>query len=225
MWLDRRKRNFLFNMIEDAGLDPGAFELSQIETEGSETWRLDHEATHSHFVMVKKERSVAGFAAVAKVGDGDYDGINHKSWETIHRQFRPWLDEIVHELNEPDLWAELRQTRELLESDSVVANSPFTSVEKTHIAQQLRKLRDDIAKNRELSADQLRLLDERLSYAEEAADRLGRVDWRNAVVGALLTLATEALVPPEAVRHVVVAIFHSLGHLFGHPVPGLPPAI
>lgn len=74
----------------------------------------------------------------------------------------------------------------------------------------------------ELDEDQKRALEETRAYLEDAARRLGRVDWRTAVAGALLATVVGAMLPPEPVRDMLVMLFRSLGHLLGHPLPGLP---
>ncbi|GAC1605234.1 MAG: hypothetical protein NVS3B21_34770 [Acidimicrobiales bacterium] len=58
-------------------------------------------------------------------------------------------------------------------------------------------------------------LEERLAYIEDAAGRLGRIDWRNAVAGAMLGAIVAAALPPDAVRALLNALFLGVGHFFG----------
>ena len=66
-----------------------------------------------------------------------------------------------------------------------------------------------------LSANELVALNERLAYIEEAAGRLGRIDWRNAVAGAMLGALVAAALPPEAVRAFLEMLFQGVGQFFG----------
>ena len=72
----------------------------------------------------------------------------------------------------------------------------------------------------ELDGHQRRVLEVNVSYAKDAATRLPRVDWWNAVVGALVAVALTALIPPEAIRAALLLASHALVGMLGmdaHP--------
>jgi hypothetical protein len=74
----------------------------------------------------------------------------------------------------------------------------------------------------ELSSDQMGALEGRLDYLQEAASRMGRVDWRNAVAGVLLSTLVNAILPGDVARDTLLMLLRSVGHMFGHPMPELP---
>jgi hypothetical protein len=87
----------------------------------------------------------------------------------------------------------------------------------------LHEIKDYIQSTCELSENQLGVLEARLSYLEGGIDRLGRVDCRSAALGTVFTLVAEAVQPQHALHRVLVMLLQPLGHLFGHPMLGLPP--
>jgi hypothetical protein len=101
-------------------------------------------------------------------------------------------------------------------------NTPFTADEQQQIAQQLDEVRAYVKETYELSGDQRRLLEGQLDYLQDAASRIGRIDWRNAVTGVLLGTVVNAALPGEAVRDALLMLLRSVGHMFGHPMPELP---
>ena len=77
----------------------------------------------------------------------------------------------------------------------------------------------------QLDEDQQRVLEETRVYLEDAARRLGRVDWRTAAAGAFLGAIVTAVLPPDQVREMLMMLMmlgRSLAHLLGHPFPTLP---
>jgi hypothetical protein len=71
------------------------------------------------------------------------------------------------------------------------------------------------------TSDQMRLLEGQLNYLQDAAGRMGRIDWRNAVTGVLLGTIINAVLPGEVARDALLMLLRSVGHMFGHPIPEL----
>jgi len=77
--------------------------------------------------------------------------------------------------------------------------------------------------NLELDPQQLQRIEDQLDYLVEAAERVGRLDWRNLVVGSLLALVLQAIVPVGPIQQLFIVAFRSLVGLFGGPgQPELP---
>ena len=67
-------------------------------------------------------------------------------------------------------------------------------------------------------------LNAKIDYLVEAAGRVGRNDWRNIFVGAILGYLVTGI-PPDVARHIIQALVKCLqviGHLFGQGFPELP---
>jgi hypothetical protein len=215
--LVKSQRNDLFEAVHAAGLDPCQFKLAEEDADR----RLSHRWSESYFVIGGGHGHFVGRYVV---GDDSPRAYEVHIWTVLVDRVRGWLADVKRDLETPDLWAELEGRRELLApaAETDVQNTPFTSDEQAEIARQLRELKQYIHETYSLSEDETLALQARLDYLEEAAARLGRIDWRNVAAGAMFTILVEAVLPPDTVRGIFVVLFKTLAHFFGHGMPELP---
>jgi hypothetical protein len=92
-----------------------------------------------------------------------------------------WLKLVKVEQDTPDLWELARQQRAWLISDekSFGANTPFSPPERDQIRLHLRTIAEHAVKTYQLTEAAQVEVRERLNYLEAAADRVGRLDWKN----------------------------------------------
>lgn len=137
-----------------------------------------------------------------------------------------WLELLARELDAgEDPWEQIAHQRELVAPElHTTENTPFAPEERAQISTQLREIKEYLRSTQSLSEASTAAIEDRLAYLEEAAGRMGRVDWRNAFVGVMLGLVVEAVAPPEVVREVLALALRGLSHLFGVPLPELPRA-
>ena len=117
-----------------------------------------------------------------------------------------WLTSVRENYLAPDLWGSLGAQQELIASlsqDDAEDNSPFTAPEREQIAQQLRELEKQLVDGFELQGVQVREVEDRIEYLIDATNRLGRFDWKQALLSQLLSLIVLALLPPEALAAIV----------------------
>jgi hypothetical protein len=134
-----------------------------------------------------------------------------------------WLREVKDDLETPDLWAELRRETELLgvNSEDFTDNTPFSPAEQKVIAGRLQQLAEHARRAGSLSEMQIRVLEAKLAYLAKATGRLGRIDWRNAFVGAIAAFILAAALPPKSARALILGLLRVIGHLYGLPeLPG-----
>lgn len=74
----------------------------------------------------------------------------------------------------------------------------------------------------QLSEAQVRVIERRLRYAEQAATRLGRVDWLNAFVGSLTGIIMDTAIHTGAAKELFRFGGQVVTHLFGGGMPELP---
>jgi hypothetical protein len=67
----------------------------------------------------------------------------------------------------------------------------------------------------------MRALEAALDYAQEAAGRIGRKDWRLLFLGLMLDKILDGLLPPDAVRDILTMALQGLQHVLGGA--GTPP--
>ena len=148
------------------------------------------------------------------------------SWPPVMERVGGWLNDVKRDLETPDLWSELRRERDLLGGalDETVENTPFTSEEQAQIEAKLEEMKAYVRQAYELTDEQSRAIEARLDYLVHASRRLGRIDWRNALVGAFLGAVVQATLPPEPVRDILGLALRGLAQLFGGmDIPALPP--
>ena len=120
----------------------------------------------------------------------------------------------------PDLWEELWRRTELLTGASD-ENTSFTADERAEIVRRLNEFQENARATGSLSASQLVDLNSKVDYLVDASERLGRKDWLNACIGAVLGYFLTAAVPPDDARHIVMTLLNGIAALFGHGLPGL----
>jgi hypothetical protein len=208
--LAKWQKNGVFEAIQKAGLRPEEFGWES----GGEDDRLTHLASLGYFVF----GGVAGKYRVRYAsGDAPIAELEKYSWSALMTSVEVWLTAVKADREMPDLWGDLGRQREMLgpAPGETIENTPFAAWEQVEIGKQIREIQEYVRKSYALSEHELLALDERLVYIEEAAGRLGRIDWRNAVAGAMLGAIVAAAIPPEAVRALLNLLFQSIGHFFG----------
>jgi hypothetical protein len=219
MELLRSQREWLFNAIAGSGFNAREFTLEP-DPLGRPT--VTHRPSAYWFrIMVEPAGHTVSFSPASDRLEGSYGrGI----WDSIvPAQFKLWLSYVRRELEASDPWAQLALQREAVAGDlNAVENTPFSAEELRVVARQIEEGRA-YARALNLPPEQLAAVEARLDYVAGAAERgMGRIDWRNAFVGVMLTLLVESAAPPEAVRTILTMTLRGLGHLFGIDLPGLP---
>jgi hypothetical protein len=215
--LQKFKKNEIIRAIQAVGLDPREFDLAEDE---SEAW-IKHKLSGALFTI--------GGGPAKYVGHhqwGDWPAWPYEacSWEAVMRSASSWLDELKRDLETPDLWAELQSESALLvaESNEDADNTPFSSSEREDIAARLHAFAEEAEQVYALSEVQMSYLNARLDYLVAAADRLGRIDWRNALLGAIIAFLLTAAIPPDSARDIFYMLLRAIIHLWGLGFPDLP---
>jgi uncharacterized membrane protein YraQ (UPF0718 family) len=110
-----------------------------------------------------------------------------------------------------------------MSGDPRLSNTSFTPKEQTYLAQQLKEIHQFVEKTEQLQDDQKRFLEERFAYFDESSKRLGRKDWLNLFMGALLGTVINLAIPPDKISEIFRFASTALGRLFSAPLslPGL----
>jgi hypothetical protein len=214
--LAKALRNELYRRVTAGEFDPRELEVTFTENHA----RFDHGATGSSFRL--SDWGTDSWHVEAQVGT-DPGSASTRNWANACAALTSWVKAIRIYQTEPDLWAESDREAAAVEIGAgTVENTPFDPEEQAEIVRQLAELKEYVRRTHELTGDQQRLLEERLDYAAEAAARLPRIDWRTAIVGALLSTLMAGLLPSDVVQEVLGAITRSLGHMYGLGQPWLP---
>jgi hypothetical protein len=218
--LQKWKKNQIFEAIQNAGLDPKEFDLNNDDAEA----RLKHKWSKSYFIIGGDAGKYVGSYAAGDTPEWPYEVY---SWEPLMKRISSWLEEVKRDIETPDLWDELQREAELLGigADETTENTPFTGDEQKEIVGRLQELAEYVRITYSLTSEQMRVLDEKINYLNDAKGRLGRTDWRGVFVGAIVSYVLTAGIPPESARSIFMtfmALLRAIGHLFEHGLPELP---
>jgi len=216
MTLEKWKRNEIYEAVKAAGLSPETFSWD----DGAEPILFRHPSSGAHFVF----GGVPGFYATSFVA-GDYTRSETRSfsWQALMQRVRTWLSYVKLDIETPDLWDQLRREAELLgrATDEALENTHFAPDERDEIVSQLNEFREYATKTFALSEEHLKDLNSKVDYLIEATSRLGRKDWLNACIGALMGLIVVAALPPDVAHHCLQALWSGIAHFFGDGRPNL----
>jgi hypothetical protein len=212
-WLQKSQRNQIFEAIQATGLDPKEFDL----TDEDGKIQIKHKGSPSLFAVGGPGRYVGSCVA----GDGPAWPFEQYSWQSLISRFTRWVEDVKRYLEMPDLWAEVRRRAGLLGaySDNGTGNTPFTPEEQKEIEMQLHEWADHARRTYSISTAQMRILDAKFDYIANAAGRLGRVDWRNAFVGAIFAYILSGALPPEFTRDMFFHAIRAAAQFYGLPGP------
>ena len=93
-------------------------------------------------------------------------------------------------------------------------NTPFTNDEQDEIVAKLQAIKNFVAKNFQLTAEQIAHVEERLAEAAEATERMGRKDWLLLFGGTIFNLIVTDTITPGVAGHIFTTVVQGLIHLF-----------
>ena len=210
----RSQQNAVLLMIKESGLSRHEFELIDPYKASPRGTRFITRLVHipSGFWFHFGERSVSFSPGKEAQQDDhtDQDVWNGKIW-FVGR----WLEFLKREIEAPDLWASLAQDQEMLGAEPPEAvNTPFSAEEQVQVKRAIEEIRVYISATYSLASEPLATVNRKLDYLIDASTRLGRIDWKNILVAALITLALERVIPSgPGLRELLGTAWHLLRHV------------
>jgi hypothetical protein len=114
------------------------------------------------------------------------------------KRVKRWLQDLRSYLDEysttPDLWAAVNADQQIILAASQDSdNTPFSPDERTQLFSALNEIRAYLAKTATHVTEGMKAhIDSQFAYLQDASERLGRKDWLNAFVGAILGVAIQS---------------------------------
>jgi hypothetical protein len=143
---------------------------------------------------------------------------NFSGWDKQFAYFKEWLHLLKEDLEAPD-WQEVqKRERELLQTSIPASeeNDKFTEEEKKVISSKLEEIHSLLVKALEEQKlpdtehqAKLNQITTEIKYLKEGADRLGKKDWKNTAISAILGLAMSLALSSEA-RLTLATVVKSL---------------
>jgi hypothetical protein len=215
--LNTQKRD-VFEMLVDSGLQPHQFESNS----GLRGGNVGGPPPTQISILQPKSRPEFYFtfdfargcyhprcspwegARVASLGEA--------SWPSCLGYVQVWARLVQAELNTPDPWQVLPglATTSDIAVASDVANTEFSHRETDRLAnglEQIRRLLIDAAGRSEQS---VAVINSQLNSLLDASKRMGRKDWVNQAIGALMTLSITLALPPETTKQALEILRQTL---------------
>ncbi len=212
-------------MIADSDLDPHQFEWS--------TQQGAHIITTPKTISVLRFKPRLEFTFRFDFSQGNYyprcspwEGVRSASfakmsWDSCLPYVAAWVQALRTEVETPDPWQALPglATTSDIAVASDVANTEFSHRETDRLAdglEQIRRLLIDAAGRSEQS---VAVINSQLNSLRDASKRMGRKDWVNQAIGALMTLSITLALSPETTKQALEILrqtLRGLVHLTPH---------
>ncbi len=215
--LNTQKRD-VFEMLANSGLEPHQFEWTSGLTGGGSIGAPPTQIS----ILQSKSQPEFNFAFYFARGSyrpscSPWEGkrvasLGEVSWPSCLGYVQMWAKLVQDELNTPDPWqalAGLATTSDIAVA-SEVANTEFSHRETDRLAnglEQIRRLLIDAAGRSEQS---VAVINSQLNSLLDASKRMGRKDWVNQAIGALMTLSITLALPPETTKQALEILRQTL---------------
>jgi hypothetical protein len=226
--LNTQKQN-VFDALTNSGFEPYQFDWTTGRTGGSGPGG----APPTQFSIIYS-KSRPEFRFTFNFVDGVYlphcspwkgtraATLGAASWTRCLAHIPVWANLVEDELKTPDPWKALPglATTSAIALSSDVANTEFSHRETERLTKGLEEIRrlliDAVAESKEQS----KLINQQVNSLLEASKSMGRKDWINQAIGALITLSMTIGLQPEVtkealeiLRQTLTGIVHLVPHI------------
>lgn len=220
----KKYRNAVFDLIRAANLDPQLFTSTQRKIEDYDAFRVRVKNSRLYFTVGtslqsgKREFSCA-YSEYERadprpyIDDVDLGFLTWGEFASIEKEFNQWLvlvrmyledkAEEAEDQTLPDLWSDLKQSSGTVGKFQALQNTSFSLEEQRRIAETLNKFKEEVQKREILSGEQVRLLNEQIEYLVKSSKYLGRKDWLNVTLGALIGFTLQAALATDAAMQII----------------------
>lgn len=221
----RQQRRGIYQAIESEKFDPSDFKWQTVHDESAniESPELVHLPTDAHFHFSVEISIVGDDREFCEWSPGD--GIPAEraygaAWDDQRDHVYQWLRNIRREFYDPDPWDSIAPIAGSHAGDA----SHFNPDERAEVSTRLREILDYIGELRELSEAEKQEVEERFVVPlEDASGRVTRGQWKLMFYGALVTEGVHVGFSSPIWQQIAHFAVQSVAHLFGVPLPALPP--
>jgi hypothetical protein len=196
VWLTKRQRNDIFEMLAAGGVSPDTCKLDYaadapksrailqadealaalrdrlsgeslpLAEQRTQDAYVRHEASGSSFSFRDDSRRVGDYVASMTVGHAFLRECSPCTWKQLMENLYEWAKEVRYEIDTPDLWAEVRRVPEIL---AAVQDTRATNAPFTPVEQaQISNQLDEV---KQLVREQYELTDDQLAVIDQRLDQ------------------------------------------------------
>jgi hypothetical protein len=220
----RSQRSRVFELLQEAGLEPGEFSWAKEEIAGNIlVSRLNHREGMYYFQFSSHELNAWSVVCPGRYRSMDYE--YPKNWDEQEGVFRNWLRFLKREMKFPDYWGEMARYRLVLGAEPAedLANEPICAYEADRLGQALTRLAERIVQELKLDPQAVALVRGKFAYLAEAARRQRSRDWVYTALGVCTTTAMSLSLSQEEAATLWGLIQNEVGRVV-HLTAGTSPA-
>lgn len=203
----------VFEVIRQGELDPFAFEWKDAKSSDDSISRLVFKGQPTYYFDFDVSSEGKWWPRCSPFGGRRDVRFSATEWPSLLGLVGRWINDLKKELNTPDPWEALPSYTGVAELrvSPQVANNQFTFTETEQVAKALGQIRKLMLEHIKGSKAHEQLLDQQLTYLIDSSKRMGRKDWFNLAIGALINLAMAIALPQEVTKQVFEILRDSLG--------------
>ncbi|MEM6261002.1 MAG: hypothetical protein AAGI38_00740 [Bacteroidota bacterium] len=214
------QKNQVFQLIEEAGLNPAEFVLEEVNSRFDvvpKATRMNFREGTYYFLFEKANRRDMHYVVYCP-GLHEYESQARPGtdWYLLLAYVKEWLGNLQREVTETDRWQKMgltvAQTRLNFGGTQELADIPFTEPQQTQIKERFQ-LATARLEETDLTEEQIEVLKVRFDHLGNMSGKLGRTDWESLMVGTLVSAFTSLGVGPETARMVWEILRQAFGQL------------
>ena len=198
----KNHKNAIFNAIKTSKFNTDKFDISESVEEDHVITIIKIKDTPFKFLIGQPSDNFVEFRYQYVLFSPNYVLTNilprdrYIDFTDVLYAFKRWLNNHINsyfeEENEIDLWTEYKSVNKILNLEKIdfEDQSYFSSGEKEQIKSAINELKLSIAKNFQLSNEEISQVNKRLDYLSDAPERLNKFDWKSLIIPTILNIAT-----------------------------------
>jgi hypothetical protein len=196
----KSQKNEIYDLIVKHDLSPSDFVIEQskelaIVLSGGEETTITHSSSYYiKFTLVENKNTIQvspGKEKLVELWKTDY------SWESKKKILVQWLNNLKYELTQEDKWLKFWETKNYLDIQYTGDdNIKFSYQEVLQIKEATNKAKELILQL-DLPANDGEIINSKLDYIAERCENMNKVDWKNILVGTLVSLIVQLALSKE----------------------------
>ncbi|HBV85312.1 MAG TPA: hypothetical protein DEF42_01255 [Desulfosporosinus sp.] len=198
----KRDKNGLLQILEELDFDIGQFEALEENMDDSYAFVIKLKESPLKFWARNNPSSFTEYDCAYIMFGPEYSRTEYRpqnNWfdniYDVYNEFREWLLNHVklylEELSAPDLWSNQSDNPQAAFGMSEYEDfTMFTNEERVELEDAVRRFRYRIQETFEPTQDEFALIDSKLNYLLESADRLNKFEWKSVLLSTLIGIAT-----------------------------------